>query len=34
MDKYDEKLLEMVDEETIDIAIEVILDFLSQPQSS
>jgi hypothetical protein len=34
MDKYDEKLLEMVDEETIDIAIEVILDFLSQLQSS
>jgi hypothetical protein len=34
MDKYDEKLLEMVDEETIDIAIEVILDYLSQPQSS
>ena len=34
MDKYDEKLLKMVDEETIDIAIEVILDFLSQPQSS
>jgi hypothetical protein len=34
MDKYDEKLLEMVDEETIDIAIEVILDFLLRPQSS
>jgi hypothetical protein len=34
MDKYDERLLNMVDEETIDIAIEVILDFLSQLQSS
>ena len=34
MDKYDERLLEMVDEETIDIAIEVIISFLSQLQSS
>ena len=34
MDNYDERLLNMVDEETIDIAIEVIIDFLSQPQSS
>lgn len=34
MDTYDEKLLEMVNEETIDIAIGVIIDFLSQPQSS
>lgn len=34
MDKYDERLLEMVDEETIGIAIEVIIDFLSQLQSS
>ena len=34
MDKYDERLLEMVNEETIDIAIEVIISFLSQLQSS
>ena len=34
MDKYDERLLEMVDEETIGIAIEVIISFLSQLQSS
>jgi hypothetical protein len=34
MDKYDERLLEMVDEETIDIAIEVIISYLSQLQSS
>ena len=33
MDNYDEKLLEMVDEETIDIAIALIIDFLSQLQS-
>ena len=34
MDNYDERLLEMVNEETIDIAIEVIIGFLSQLQSS
>lgn len=34
MDNYDERLLEMVDEETIDIAIGVIIDYLSQSASS